>query len=164
MARIIGIIGFIISIVLVMNFRSYKNETIDNSRFNYEVAEKNHIAKEKEMADSAHARMERMNKKEVEEVVVAKGPLVELTTPQLERGLALYGKCKVCHGPRGQGKKSQNAPAIGGQFDWYIEKQVLMMKSGERVNKKMLPYIKRLSGQDVKDLAAYISKLPLMGK
>lgn len=164
MARIIGIIVFVVSLVLVMNFRSHKMETPDNSRFSFKDAESSFVAKNKELAELEEKRMARLHKSEEVEVVVAKGPLVELSTPQLQKGSELYGKCKVCHGPRGQGKKAQKAPAIGGQFAWYTEKQVLMMKSGERVNKIMNPYIKKLSGQDIKDLAAYISKLPLMGK
>ena len=67
-------------------------------------------------------------------------------------------------GNRGQGKASQKAPAIGGQFDWYLVEQVKAMKSGVRVNAVMMPYIKKLSDQDIADLAAYITKLPHMGQ
>ena len=97
--------------------------------------------------------------KKVEEEVV-EGPLVVLDTPQLTHGSELYKACVVCHGKRGDGKKSQNAPKIGGQMQWYIEKQLTDMKSGARVNKVMMPYLKKLEGNDFKDLAAYISKLP----
>ena len=56
------------------------------------------------------------------------------------------------------GKKSQNAPKLAGQFDWYILSQLEAMKAGKRVNKVMQPYIKKLSSEDFKDLAAYIVK------
>ena len=84
-------------------------------------------------------------------------------TPQLERGAKLYKRCILCHGPRGRGKRSQKAPAVGGQYDWYVESVILAMQKGERINKLMNPYIKNLSAQDIADLAAYISKLPSMG-
>ncbi len=96
---------------------------------------------------------------------IPQGPLagVEMT-PQLERGAKLYKRCVLCHGQRGQGKRSQKAPAIGGQYGWYVESVIVAMQKGERINKLMNPYIKKLSTQDIQDLAAYISKLPSMGR
>ena len=86
--------------------------------------------------------------------------MVELATEQLVRGHQLYKKCIVCHGKSGKGKKSQKAPAIGGQHDWYLKDQLLLMQKQIRVNKAMYPYIKNLSTQDIDDLADYISRLP----
>jgi cytochrome c553 len=77
-------------------------------------------------------------------------------------GEKLYSKCISCHGKEGMGMKAQKAPMIAGQYDWYIEAQVNAIIKKERDNantKKMMPFVKNLSEKDIKDLAAYISKL-----
>ena len=66
----------------------------------------------------------------------------------------------ACHGKGGEGKASQKAPHIGGQYEWYIEKQLTDMKSGARQNPAMAPVLKGLSAQDMKDVGAYVEKLP----
>ena len=159
MTRLVLFISFLIAVVLVMGLGAFKNAPVSTERFSFEKAKEQHEAKLKTIADLEQARLEAM-KKDVEEEVVDAGPLVVLDTPQLQSGHDLYAKCIVCHGKAGEGKKSQNAPAIGGQFDWYIEKQIAAMQSGERPNQVMMPYIRTLSAQDIKDLATYISKLP----
>lgn len=79
-----------------------------------------------------------------------------------QRGQTLYKACIQCHGDNGLGLKEKNAPMIAGQHDWYIESSILAFKKGvERKNPEMLPYIKNLTGQDIKDLAAYVSKMPV---
>ncbi len=81
-----------------------------------------------------------------------------------ENGGKLYKKCIACHGADGMGKKSQKAPMVAGQFDWYIQEQIVNIKSGKRANnnsKKMMPYVKNLSESDIADLSLYISQLPL---
>ena len=76
-------------------------------------------------------------------------------------GEQLFQKCIMCHGENGQGKESQNAPRIAGQFDWYIVTALKDFKSGARKNPAMMPYIKDLSESDFEDLAAYISSIEL---
>lgn len=81
-----------------------------------------------------------------------------------ERGSKLYNKCMSCHGKDGMGKKSQNAPMIAGQYDWYIVTQIKNIISGKRENKntkKMYPFVKNLNEQDIQDLAAYIASLDI---
>tara|TARA_R110000868_G_scaffold313440_1_gene574418 strand:- start:1850 stop:2344 length:495 start_codon:yes stop_codon:yes gene_type:complete len=160
MTRLVLFLIFLVAVVLVMSVGSYKTVPVDNSSFTYETVKKQHEEKLETIAALEQARLDAIKKANAVEEEVVEGPLVVLDTPQLESGHGLYGKCIVCHGKAGEGKKSQNAPAIGGQFDWYIEKQVLAMQTGERVNQVMAPYIRALSAQDIKDLAAYISKLP----
>lgn len=75
------------------------------------------------------------------------------------KGEVIYRSCIECHGDHGQGIKGKDAPKIAGQFDWYIESSIHQFKSGERKNPTMLPFIKGLSDQDVKDVAAFVSKL-----
>ena len=75
-----------------------------------------------------------------------------------ENGMKIYKrKCVACHGKQGEGKKSQKAPRLAGQHDWYLYEQLVATQSGKRKNPKMIPFIKGLSDQDFKDLATYIS-------
>lgn len=158
MTRLLVFIGVLIAFVWALAMSSYKSLPVLNEKFNIATVEKNHAEKQKLIAELTAPKHE---KAEDEEVVVTEyAPVVDLNTEELVRGHKLYSKCISCHGKGGEGKASQKAPFIGGQFDWYIEKQVNDMKSGVRSNPVMEPFIKGLSAQDVKDLAAYVSKLP----
>lgn len=76
------------------------------------------------------------------------------------KGGTLYtAQCISCHGEKGEGNLAQKAPKLSGQFDWYIVKQLSEAKSGVRKSSVMASYAGKLSEQDMKDLAAYISKL-----
>lgn len=80
-----------------------------------------------------------------------------------EKGSKLYSKCISCHGKEGLGKKSQKAPLIAGQYDWYLVSQITAIKNEVRATKnaqKMYPHVKNLSDEDIADLAEYISSLP----
>ena len=76
-----------------------------------------------------------------------------------KRGGELFAKCIECHGEKGLGKKEKDAPRISGQHDWYIETSIKSFQDGTRNNPVMLPYIKNLTDEDIKDLAAHISTL-----
>ena len=161
MARLVIFSFFLVGLAVIMNLNHQDSKKIEKpERFNYEQAKETHI---KEMA-----RLEKLKNppKEVAKKVevVSQGPLVELVSDELKRGHDLYAKCILCHGKRGEGKKSQKAPAVGGQFDWYLKTQITNMRDGVRINKVMNPYVKKLSDQDISDLAAYMTKLPFMGK
>ena len=159
MSRLIYFLVFIVSLIVVMNLGKLKGPAPVQDKFDFDkVANKNEM-KKKEIEKLLHP----VKVVKVTEVI-KEGPLVELSTPQLQLGHDLYKKCVVCHGKRGQGKTGQKAPAIGGQYAWYLETQVNNMRSGIRVNKVMNPYIKKLSDEDVTALSAYISLLPKMGK
>jgi cytochrome c553 len=160
MARLIYFLIFVGGLVFVMNISKFDKKEVSNEKFDFAKTAEANKKKAEEIA-----KLMAPKKEEKEEVKVVKaGPLVELTTPQLQAGHDLYKKCIVCHGKRGEGKKAQNAPAIGGQYNWYIQTQVANMISGVRVNKVMMPYISRLSTEDVAALSEYISKLPFMGR
>ena len=75
------------------------------------------------------------------------------------KGKTLFATCIQCHGEKGEGNPAQKAPKLSGQHDWYIVKQMIEIKSGVRNNPVMLPFVTKLSEQDFKDLAAYISTL-----
>ncbi len=81
-------------------------------------------------------------------------------TQDATKGASLYKQCVACHGVNGEGNISQKAPKLSGQYDWYIEKQIQDIKDGNlRKNPVMIPFVSKLSPQDMKDLAAYISQL-----
>lgn len=160
MGRLTFFLLTIVGLAVVYTLRTYQVVEVKNERFDFEKAKKAHTDKVKEIEELEKMQAALYAPKVVEEEEVAQGPLVELTTPQLQRGHDLYAKCIVCHGKRGEGKKSQNAPAIGGQHDWYISTQLQAMKDGVRVNKVMDPYLRKLEAKEFADLAAYISKLP----
>ena len=160
MARLVYFLVFVLGLVMVMNITGYQDQKVDSSKFDFKKLADKNMKKAKEI--------EELMKPKKEEVVVkqvkVEGPLVELTTDQLKHGAALYKKCQTCHGKRGEGKKGQKAPAIGGQFAWYLKTQVTNMQAGVRVNKVMMSYIRKLTAQDIADLSEYISKLPYMGR
>lgn len=75
------------------------------------------------------------------------------------KGKELAQKCNFCHGEDGKGKDDK--PAIAGLSESYIIEQLKAFKSGERAgeNKMMLMFTKKLSDQDMSDLAAYLFAL-----
>lgn len=75
------------------------------------------------------------------------------------KGKTLYATCIQCHGDAGEGNPEKKAPKLSGQHDWYVVKQITEIKSGVRKNPDMVPFVKGLSEQDIKDLAAYIVTL-----
>ena len=154
--RLILFCLFLIGVVVVLNFKAHKDVGLSNQRFDFEKTKSQYFEKQQIIAKKTLPENEKLETPPTQKLI----PLVELSSEELKRGHALYKKCIACHGKAGEGKKSQKGPALGGQFDWYIEEQIVLIQKGKRINKVMLPYVKRLSSQDVKDLAAYISKLP----
>jgi cytochrome c oxidase subunit 2 len=52
--------------------------------------------------------------------------------PDLAIGQGLYAVCSACHGTRGEGNKTLNAPNLAGQHDWYLKRQLQNFKHGLR--------------------------------
>lgn len=75
------------------------------------------------------------------------------------KGKVLFATCIQCHGETGMGNVEKKGPRLSGQHDWYVIKQITEIKSGVRKNPEMLPFITKLTEQDIKDLAAYIITL-----
>lgn len=131
--------------VLIMTLSTFKNIAVDNSKFDFDKAYQAHAAKQLDH-----------NKLEMAENV---GAMSE--GQQLASGEKLFAKCTMCHGKQGEGMPSMKAAHIGGQYNWYIEKQLNDMKAGTiRANEAMNPTLKSLSEQDIKDVAAYVATLP----
>ena len=92
-------------------------------------------------------------------ILLLTGSLNVFAAGDAANGAKLYKKCIMCHGKKGEGKVSQKAPKLAGQYDWYIVSQLKAFKSKKRVNPKMYPFIKNLSDKDYADLGAYISTM-----
>ncbi len=83
------------------------------------------------------------------------------------RGKALYGACVACHGEKGQGQLSTQAPSLQGANDWYLVTQLQSFRSGTRgrntrdTNGQTMRAIALTLPDDeaVRDLAAYIGTL-----
>jgi cytochrome c553 len=157
MARLIIFIGFLSVVALALTFSKFKK--LEPSQKNFDFQETKNAYEKKQKAIELALNPPEM-KKEKKEAVEIK---VELTTPELQNGHAVYtkkGQCITCHGKHGEGKKSQKAPRLAGQYRWYTETQLTNMKAGRRINEKMNPYLKRIDEQDIKDVALYLSKFP----
>ena len=122
-----------------------------------------HFNETRDLSYSAFVKSSQPVAAEATEVAVTnKSVKLILNTDDLKKAHELYTKtaqCITCHGDRGQGMKEQLAPAIAGQHDWYVYEQLILMKKGERLNEKMMPYLKNLTEADFKVLSEYIAKL-----
>lgn len=97
------------------------------------------------------------------------GVAVRHATPVLGgdagRGSGLYRTCATCHGERGQGNQSFNAPPLAGQNDWYLVRQLEDYQAGRRGGvpgdiwgAQMRASTAVLGDEDaVRDVVAYIS-------
>jgi len=47
-------------------------------------------------------------------------------------GKASYSVCQACHGVQGEGNAALNAPALGGQPEWYTARQLSNFRAGIR--------------------------------
>jgi cytochrome c oxidase subunit 2 len=83
-------------------------------------------------------------------------------------GKALYATCAACHGAAGEGNQAMNAPKLGGQGAWYLERQLRQFKLGARgthdkdvFGKMMAPMASTLTDDTaIADVVAYIGTLP----
>jgi len=87
-----------------------------------------------------------------------------------EKGKALYQQCAACHGHNGEGNEALNTPALAGQFDWYLTRQISNFAKDIRgahekdvFGMQMLAMAKQLDPvKDVPHLSAYIQSLPVV--
>lgn len=170
MARLMVFLSFLIGLALILTLNGFKKLPISNRPFNVVKVEKEY--KEKmallKAAEEAKAHGDGHGEDEVAKAEAeAKAPaevVIVLDTEELKNGHQVYnskGKCITCHGKSGEGKKSQKAPRLAGQHDWYLFEQLVRMKSKVRDNKVMEPYIKNLSEKDLQDVSAFLSKFPV---
>ena len=82
-------------------------------------------------------------------------------------GQASYGLCAACHGQNGEGNKAMNAPALAGQTEAYITRQLTNFRSGLRgtasgdtFGAQMRPMAMAIGADAaVANVAAYIASL-----
>ncbi len=72
-------------------------------------------------------------------------------------GMAKAKSCAGCHGADGKGKKDN--PALVGIPEGEFIQAMQEYKSGKRNHKAMIGFAKRLSDEDVANLAAYYASL-----
>ncbi|MBE9540583.1 MAG: cytochrome c, partial [Proteobacteria bacterium] len=84
-------------------------------------------------------------------------------------GEKLYGSCVACHGAEGEGIAAMNSPAIAGQNEAYLVRQLSHFKAGIRgadtkdtLGMQMAGMAATLADEAaVSNVAAYIADLPL---
>ncbi len=159
MTRLVLFLSLLVGLVSIVALRTYQSSTVSNARFDLKSATESFQAEKEaiEATKNPHLAAEETEVAEAPKEVEIK---ITLDTPQLQNGAKVYASCVVCHGKNGEGKKSQKAPHLAGQFDWYLEAQLVAMKNKTRVNEIMDPYLKKLSAQDMKDVSVYLSKFP----
>ena len=67
--------------------------------------------------------------------------------------------CAGCHGMAGEGRPAGGYPAIAGQPQAYLERQLEAYVDGRRADPVMSPLAKRLSREERKQVAAHFSSL-----
>jgi cytochrome c peroxidase len=97
-------------------------------------------------------------------------PLVRVA-PSLKgdpvRGAVIYKTCAACHGEQAQGQAVPGAPALQGQADWYLVRQLEDFRSGRRgagpgddLGAQMRAVAQTLKGSaPLRDVVAYIRTL-----
>ena len=91
--------------------------------------------------------------------VVLERSMVRAGTPaSVGRGATLALNCTMCHGA--QGMSASNSPNLAGQYPEVVIKQLHDYKNGQRSSPIMEALARKLSDQDIADLAAYYGYLP----
>jgi len=105
----------------------------------------------------------------VASVPVRRAAVEPTVTGDAQRGKALYATCAACHGSNGEGSQVLGAPALAGQSDWYLLRQLEKYVSGARgydpadtAGQQMRATVSVLQGPaDATDVVAYINTLPV---
>lgn len=93
-------------------------------------------------------------------------------TGDSENGRNLYAACATCHGTNGQGNTTLKSPALAGQNDWYLLRQLHNFKSGGRgehpndgYGQQMKSMMNTLPDNDaMRDVVSFIQSLPIPDK
>ena len=83
----------------------------------------------------------------------------------IKRGEATYSECQSCHRRDGSGRAKFAMPRLSGQHASVLIKQLMDIRSDQRVNTDMRDYMfdSDLTLQDFADMAAYLEALPIIG-
>jgi cytochrome c553 len=82
------------------------------------------------------------------------------------RGQAAFDDCAGCHRKDASGRATGAIPRLSGQHASVIVKQVLDIRSGQRINPPMKPFVEasELSDQALADIASHLQSLPVSGR
>ena len=86
----------------------------------------------------------------------------------VEAGKKLYATCVVCHGSNAEGVAALNSPALAGQSESYMIRQLWDFKNGKRgaadgdtIGAQMRPMAMTLKdGEAIANVAAYLAAMP----
>ena len=89
-----------------------------------------------------------------------------LSAANLDIGEEINEVCAGCHGEYAEGGKEGEYPRLAGLSADYIERELHLFKSKERLNHPMVPYTKEreLPEEDLLDVSAYIATIELYSK
>ncbi|MCC2616552.1 c-type cytochrome [Aestuariibacter halophilus] len=83
-----------------------------------------------------------------------------------DSGTTTYTQCAACHGDRAQGNDTLQAPALAGQYDWYLDKQLNDFRRGARGSHPedtqgaiMAASVSGLAPDDQTELVAWLASL-----
>jgi cytochrome c553 len=82
----------------------------------------------------------------------------------INNGKDVYMTCSFCHSPQGWGTPDGYYPQLSGQLAAVLAKQLMDIQSGNRDVPTMIPFANAIfyrGNQDVADVIAYISSLPM---
>ncbi len=100
-------------------------------------------------------------------VVMASPPTADLILSlktDIKNGKDVYMTCSFCHSPQGWGTPDGYYPQLSGQLAGVLAKQLIDIQSGNRDVPTMIPFANAIfyrGNQDVADVIAYISSLPM---
>lgn len=83
--------------------------------------------------------------------------------PDPERGAALFDTCAACHGTDGRGTADGSVPAIAGQHETVVLKQLVDFRNDRRWNERMQNFTARHHLEDAQaliDVASFAASLP----
>ena len=81
------------------------------------------------------------------------------------RGKDAYAECQTCHRQDASGRARFDIPRLSGQHASVLIKQLMDIRSDQRVNTEMRAYMldSDLTLQEFADMAAYLQSLPVVG-
>jgi cytochrome c553 len=82
------------------------------------------------------------------------------------RGKAAFDECVGCHRTDASGRTTGAIPRLSGQHASVIIKQLVDIRSGQRQNPPMKPYVDdaAMTPQALADVASYLQSLPIVGR
>jgi len=81
-------------------------------------------------------------------------------------GKELYAPCVACHGAAGEGNPMVKSPAIAGQSESYLSRQLMNFRTGvrgahsdDKYGKQMAMMSKLVSAEELNDIVAFVNEI-----